>query len=114
MRTVVNLERVRQEIVDGHAAGAAPPAAEAATRGGQERLSAYNELSLDLHDFVLILAKQKLFVLSGQNIIAKQKLFVLSGQNIIAKQKVLVLILVLPKSKQNTKSCRSDCHQCKV
>ena len=37
----------------------------------------------DLHDFVLVLAKQK----------AKPKLFVLTGQNTIAKQ--------------NTKSCRS-------
>ena len=46
----------------------------------------------DLHDFVLVLSKQK----------PKQKLFVLTGQNTIAKPKKS-FVLVLPKTKTKHK-----------
>ena len=49
-------------------------------------------LLADLHDFALVLAKQK----------SKAKLFVLTGQNTIAKQKKS-FVLVLPKTKTKHK-----------
>ena len=48
----------------------------------------------DLHDFVLVLAKQK------------RKLFVLTGQNTIAKRKKFGFGFA--QNKKNTKSCRSS------
>ena len=50
----------------------------------------YRRVLTNLHDFVLVLSKQKLFVLTGQNTIAKPK-------------KSFVLVLVLPKTKTKHK-----------